>query len=60
MRVLKFPHGEVRFVDCIEGMKELDDKSFDLVFTDPPFNLGYNQVPDRNVGRKSVTMLRKN
>ncbi|VAX41248.1 adenine-specific methyltransferase [hydrothermal vent metagenome] len=27
--------------DCIEGMKELKEGSIDLVFADPPFNIGY-------------------
>ncbi|MDD3585837.1 MAG: site-specific DNA-methyltransferase [Thermoguttaceae bacterium] len=27
--------------DCIEGMKELSPGCVDLVFTDPPFNIGY-------------------
>lgn len=28
--------------DCIEGMKDLPDGSVDLVFADPPFNIGYS------------------
>ena len=28
--------------DCIGGMKKLDDGSVDLVFADPPFNIGYD------------------
>jgi DNA modification methylase len=28
--------------DCISGMKKLDDGSVDLVFADPPFNIGYD------------------
>src|SRR6056297_2643732 len=27
--------------DCIAGMKNVDDGSVDLVFADPPFNIGY-------------------
>ncbi|MCC9606988.1 site-specific DNA-methyltransferase [Blastopirellula sp. JC732] len=27
--------------DCIQGMKKLPDGSVDLVFADPPFNIGY-------------------
>ena len=29
-------------IDCIAGMKEIDTGSVDLVFTDPPFNIGYS------------------
>ncbi|MDP7205675.1 MAG: DNA methyltransferase [Pirellulaceae bacterium] len=28
--------------DCLEGMKQLADRSVDLVFADPPFNIGYH------------------
>lgn len=27
-------------IDCIDGLKELEDKSIDLILTDPPYNLG--------------------
>jgi len=27
--------------DCIAGMNQLEDKSVDLIFADPPFNIGY-------------------
>ena len=27
--------------DCLEYMKTLSDKSFDLVLTDPPYGVGY-------------------
>ena len=42
MKTIKTTLGEVRFCDCIAGMKELGDKSFDLCLTDPPFNVKYN------------------
>lgn len=32
----------IRCQDCIEGMKELPDGCVDLVFADPPFNIGYD------------------
>jgi len=35
---------EVRFEDCINGMKSLADKSFDLCLTDPPYNFGFNHT----------------
>ena len=28
--------------DCVEGMAALDDGSIDLIFADPPFNIGYD------------------
>lgn len=32
---------QVRQGDCIEGMKRMPAESVDLVFADPPFNIGY-------------------
>ena len=28
-------------IDCLEGLKKIDDKSVDLIFTDPPYNIKY-------------------
>jgi len=33
--------GRVHCKDCVEGMRELPDGCVDLVFADPPFNIGY-------------------
>jgi site-specific DNA-methyltransferase (adenine-specific) len=32
---------DVHLQDCIDGMKHLESGSVDLVFADPPFNIGY-------------------
>ncbi|ACV24714.1 DNA-methyltransferase [Methanocaldococcus fervens] len=39
-------------MDCLEGMKQLKDKSVDVVVTSPPYNIGikYNKYSD-NLGR---------
>lgn len=34
--------------DCIEIMREFDDKSIDFVFCDPPYNISQNKVIDRS------------
>jgi DNA modification methylase len=31
--------------DCIEVMKTLPNKSIDLIFADPPFNIGTPTIP---------------
>jgi len=36
--------------DCLEYMKTLPDKSFDLVVTDPPYNVG-KQFDENNEGK---------
>ncbi len=28
-------------IDCLDGLKKIDDKSIDLIFTDPPYNIKY-------------------
>jgi site-specific DNA-methyltransferase (adenine-specific) len=33
--------GQIHQGDCIEGMQRLPDATVDLVFADPPFNIGY-------------------
>lgn len=33
--------GKIHLGDCIDGMKRLPDESVQLVFADPPFNIGY-------------------
>ncbi len=38
VNTLTYKDSWVKFQDCIEGMKELDDKSIDLCLTDPPYN----------------------
>ena len=30
--------------DCLELMKQIDDKSIDLIVTDPPYNTGMNSI----------------
>jgi len=32
---------QLRQVDCIDGMNSLPGGCVDLVFADPPFNIGY-------------------
>ena len=41
MKIIEYKDSWVKFTDCIEGMKELPDKSIDLCLTDPPFNVEY-------------------
>jgi len=38
----KLPQNRVVLGDCLRGMQGLPDRSIDLVFADPPFNIGYN------------------
>lgn len=41
--------GKIHQGDCVAGMQQLPDESVDLVFADPPFNIGYeyDQYDDR-------------
>jgi DNA modification methylase len=40
---------KIHNMDCIEGMKQLDDDSIDLIVTSPPYNIGvhYNSYDDK-------------
>lgn len=46
--------------DCIAGMSALDPESVDLVFADPPFNIGYDydEYDDRKAGEEYLAWSR--
>jgi DNA modification methylase len=46
--------GKIYCGDCIELMRQIDDGAIDLVFADPPFNIGYeyDQYDDRQEDQK--------
>jgi site-specific DNA-methyltransferase (adenine-specific) len=33
--------GKIHHEDCVKGLRKVPDESVDLVFADPPFNIGY-------------------
>lgn len=33
--------GQIHVGDCVKGLSQIPDQSIDLVFADPPFNIGY-------------------
>lgn len=43
--------GKVIFQDCIEGLKQLGNKSFDLGLLDPPWLVDYNKKDMKHHGR---------
>jgi DNA modification methylase len=58
---MKFKPNNVYNHDCIEGMKKLADGSVDLVFADPPFNIGYkyDQYDDRRASDEYLDWSRQ-
>lgn len=48
--------GKIHQGDCIKGMAKLPDASVDLVFADPPFNIGYvyDEYDDRLEEQKYI------
>lgn len=42
---------EVYMMDCIEGMKLLEDNSIDIIVADPPYNLSKGVI---GVGKMKV------
>jgi len=41
VRVVRGELGRVEFRDCLEGLREVEDQSYDLCLTDPPYNINY-------------------
>jgi len=39
---------KVHNIDCLEGLKQLDDNSIDLIITSPPYNLGKHHHTGNN------------
>ena len=39
-------------MDCMEGMKEIPDKYFDLAIVDPPYGIGISKNPVRQAHKK--------
>lgn len=52
--------GKIHQGDCLELMRKIDDGSVDLVFADPPFNIGYeyDQYDDRQDDEKYIHWCR--
>jgi len=44
---------ELHNVDCLEFMKQCDDKQFDLAIVDPPYGIGVNKMQLGN-GKKKI------
>lgn len=44
-------------MDCMEAMKQMPDKAFDLAIVDPPYGIGVNQM--NMGGRRTVTPTKK-
>ena len=38
---MSLKQNEIHQGDCVQLLKQLDDGTVDLVFADPPFNIGY-------------------
>ena len=41
--------------DCIEGMKELEESSIDIIVTSPPYNIGVDYTLIRTTWRLKTT-----
>jgi len=44
-------------MDCLEGLKHLEDNSIDLIVTDPPYNLGKNFANDNLEEEEFINFL---
>ena len=43
---------DLKNIDCLEAMKQMDDNQFDLAIVDPPY--GINVAKTGNVGGKNL------
>lgn len=48
----------IRYVDCIDGMKQLATGSVDLVFADPPYNINKNIANDNQTKQEYIAFSR--
>jgi len=51
------PLNTIHCMDCLEGMKQIENKSIDLVITDPPYNVMINddiKIKDKVLVRRSA------
>ena len=42
----------VYLMDCMEGMKQIPDKYFELAIVDPPYGIGISNNPVRQMHQK--------
>lgn len=56
MKVTKIKNATIMNIDCMEYMKTLPDKYFDLAIVDPPYGIG---MDGGNVGYKGLNNLSK-
>jgi len=49
---MKLELNKIYNMDCLEGLKQLEDNSVDCVITDPPYNIDLN--PQRKLTKKII------
>lgn len=57
VKIIKGNFGECRIQDCIEGMKDIPDKSFDLCITDFPFNVDFESISNDNEWKQDKVLF---
>lgn len=55
MGLLRIEKNKIYFMDCLEGMKYIEDNSVDLVLSDPPYNISRSRKFSRD-SAKDITM----
>jgi len=56
--ILETPFGKLYQQDCLEFLRTIEDKSTDLVFADPPFNLGKQYSSKIDDSRSEIDYLK--
>ena len=50
-------------MDCVDGLKLIDDNSVDLIVTSPPYNIGieispnYTEVANHRIGKDKMDLF---
>ena len=49
----------VYLMDCVEGLKQIPDKYFELAIVDPPYGININMNMGRRKGEKAKHVVKK-
>lgn len=60
-KIGKFEINRIYCIDCLKGLKKIPDKSIDLAFIDPPYNVGkdYGTVKDDLPEKEYIDLIKE-
>jgi len=57
---MRKPNIELLNIDCLEYLKQCEDKEFDLAIVDPPYGIGFSSKKQANFGKGGIDHKYKN